>query len=207
MIDKSITYRQKSVGMNSSLSYLIKMSKLSITLNHHSGFKKSQNKKYVAINTCYERSTFYEKIDNKHVEMSKPINVPMRGFIGKWNRDGSMQILTREEENIRPHNLERESNVADRFPLAIGEVIINKIVLAASNVRIGGNILTAHQTTTNDSNAVRVEDEIKMTKQNDRMTPAGQGLGIVDFFDNMCYKTKNLSSREIIVHHDNKFLH
>ena len=38
------------------------------------------------------------------------------------------------------------------------------------------------------------------------MMPVGEVLGIVDLVANMCKKTKHMSSSEIVVYNDNKFL-
>ena len=37
------------------------------------------------------------------------------------------------------------------------------------------------------------------------MILAGEGLGIVDLVEEICTKTKDMSSREITIYNDNKF--
>ena len=80
----------------------------------------------------------------------------------------------------------------------------SRTAVGATNAAIEENLLTIHWIITNLRNNIEIAGGIENKKWDNRMIPASEAISTLDIVKYIIKKTRNISSREIIIFIDNK---
>ena len=168
-------------------------------------WRKSEDGKIMRIERQGEIEYFRHLNQHKYVKTTEIYHEDdlNYGFVGVISKDNHIFVYGEQQIDNCPSEITPNH---DKYPAEIEIAIQNRSALAATDASMNGKYIATHWIITTNINDKEISGGVQSNKWNDKMIPAGEGIGLLSLLRDINIKTKEYQTGKIVIYNDNKYL-